>query len=480
MKFALSRKSASPTLTSVVNTDIERFVPTGPPVQRIALEHLVRYRFAGQLAAGASVLDLACGEGYGTEILAKAGAAPCWGVDINGETVLRARKRYGGSGAGFALGDARTLPFADATFDLIICLEFIEHIRHPTEILAECRRILKPDGVALISTPNRLMTAKKSKYHITEYSCAQFKKLLAASFPEALLLTQQSTASSELGSETITPGSPAELENAEYFVAVCGDHPDARIGKSQVVSSRLADVERGFQRSSEHNLKVLKRVTSDRDNLGQLATHQKQLLQGLEEDRGNLKSELASQSKLYRSVAADRDNLVRLLAEHKEQLAGVAADRDNLDRSLAEHREHLAGVKADRDNLRQEFEHRAESQQAVEADRDNLRQELERRAELEQAVEADRDNLRREMERQGELQQGVEVDRANLRELAEEQARQLERASEQIASLGQDCQDLERAAQERRQRIAELDGELAVVLGSRSWKLLKKLGIAKR
>ncbi len=459
MKFALRRKSASPALTSVVNADIERFVPTGPPVQRIALEHLVRYRFAGQLSSGARVLDLACGEGYGTEILAKAGAVPCWGVDICGETILRAHRRYGNSGASFALGDARVLPFADATFDLIICLEFIEHIRHPEEILAECRRTLRADGVALISTPNRLMTAKKSKYHVTEYSCAQFEKLLAATFPGAIMLAQQSTACSELGSQTITPDSPAELEDAEYFVAVCGDDPGARIGQRQAVSSRLADVERGFQRSSEHNLQVLKRVTADRDNLGKLATHLKQQLQGIEDDRRNLKSELASQNELHQNVTVDRDNLLQSLAEQSELLAGIEADRDNLLREL---------------------EHRAELQQAVEVDRDNLRQELEHRAELQQAVEADRGNLRRELERQDELQQGVALDRANLRELAEEQKRQLERANQQVASLEQDCQDLERADQEKSQRIAELDRELAEVLGSRSWKLLKKLGIAKK
>ena len=85
----------------------------------------MRYRLAAQLAPGRRVLDAGSGEGYGTAILAAAGAASAVGIDLDEESVAHARERYGPM---FQAADAADLPFDDASFDLVVCFETIEHL----------------------------------------------------------------------------------------------------------------------------------------------------------------------------------------------------------------------------------------------------------------------------------------------------------------------------------------------------------------
>ena len=87
--------------------DVERFDPSGPPLRRIALEHRARYHLAKALAAGSAVLDLGCGEGYGTAMIADAGAERTVGLELSLSAGARARRAYGSGGASFVIGDAR-------------------------------------------------------------------------------------------------------------------------------------------------------------------------------------------------------------------------------------------------------------------------------------------------------------------------------------------------------------------------------------
>src|SRR4051794_32573767 len=96
---------------------LERVVEGATPAHQWA-EHRTRYAFASELAAGRRVLDVACGSGYGSRILADAGADTVVGVDLDADAVVYARQRYGGPGVTFLPGNACAPPVT-GPFDLI-------------------------------------------------------------------------------------------------------------------------------------------------------------------------------------------------------------------------------------------------------------------------------------------------------------------------------------------------------------------------
>jgi SAM-dependent methyltransferase len=124
---------------------------------RLAAEHVVRYAFAATLCRGRRVLDVACGEGYGTYMLAQGGASAVVGVDVAADAVAMARTRFSAAGVRYLVGDATELPAvlsAEAPFDLVVSFETIEHVADVERFLAGIRAVLAPDGVVVISAPN--------------------------------------------------------------------------------------------------------------------------------------------------------------------------------------------------------------------------------------------------------------------------------------------------------------------------------------
>jgi SAM-dependent methyltransferase len=157
---------------------------------RIFWEHIARYRFATGFVRGKRVLDVACGEGYGASSLAKAGASSVVGVDISDEVCEHARRKYG---LDARTGDAAGIPLPDRSVDVIVSFETIEHVPAPAAFLRECARVLVPEGVLIISTPNRPVysgDSKQNPFHRTEFDEDEFLSLLRSHFKTARLYTQ--------------------------------------------------------------------------------------------------------------------------------------------------------------------------------------------------------------------------------------------------------------------------------------------------
>jgi len=179
----------------------ERFVPEELRGHLIDAEHQARYRWAAALAVGSEVLDAACGVGYGAEILVNSGARRVVGLDLSAEAVLNARERVGGA-AEFILGDLRRLPFEDDAFDLITCFEAIEHVVDGHVVLDELRRVLRPTGVLLISSPNREVFTPGNPHHVHEYTPAELEAALGARFAHVRLHRQNAHLASLLAGES--------------------------------------------------------------------------------------------------------------------------------------------------------------------------------------------------------------------------------------------------------------------------------------
>ena len=163
----------------------ERFVPG--TAGEIWYEHWHRYHFALPLVAGREVLDVACGEGYGSALLARS-AARVSGVDIAPEAIAHARSRYAGSpNLAFHTANCAALPFADASFDAVVSFETIEHITSQDAFLDEVRRVLRPDGFVVLSCPNKAEYTDArdhvNEFHIRELYRDEFAALVTRRFP---------------------------------------------------------------------------------------------------------------------------------------------------------------------------------------------------------------------------------------------------------------------------------------------------------
>lgn len=141
--------------------------------------HLERYRFAAQHARPGRLLDLACGVGYGTRLLADeaAGVESALGVDLSQGAVAYARDRYGRPGVEFVASDG--LAFADpAGFDTIVSLETIEHVPDPAALVAHLAGLLRPGGVLVASAPTT-PSADVNLHHLHDFTERSFRRLFA-------------------------------------------------------------------------------------------------------------------------------------------------------------------------------------------------------------------------------------------------------------------------------------------------------------
>jgi SAM-dependent methyltransferase len=160
----------------------ERIVPDETEPGIVAL-HLKRYEFARPYCVARRVLDAGCGVGYGSAFLGEF-ATSVVGVDVSEEAIDYARARYGGGNVEFAVGDLERLERRDGEFDAVVAFEVIEHLRHPELFVAEARRLLKPDGVLVVSTPraDRGDERPENPFHEREFAPDEFERLLRESF----------------------------------------------------------------------------------------------------------------------------------------------------------------------------------------------------------------------------------------------------------------------------------------------------------
>ena len=170
----------------------ERMIPEGSdPVT--FWEHIYRYRFATQFIKGKKVLDIACGEGYGTAALLKAGAESIVGVDISESTCMYAGHKYG---INAQVGRAEQIPLPNQSMDVIVSFETIEHLSNPEIFLSECYRVLVADGLLVISTPNKQIYNRRiadNPFHQRELEINEFISLLSVNFKNLALYAQQPT-----------------------------------------------------------------------------------------------------------------------------------------------------------------------------------------------------------------------------------------------------------------------------------------------
>jgi len=194
----------------------ERFMPE--VAGQIAFEHLHRYHFAARFCAGKQVLDVACGEGYGSQILSTV-ATSVIGIDISAEAVEHASLRYGSDHLRFVEASAALLPLADDSLDVVVSFETIEHHDQHEEMLSEIRRVLRPGGLMIMSSPNKqyysIETGYSNPYHVKELFRHELVELVGRYFPQQ-----------EVYSQRVVHGSLLVADGAAAFDSIQGTGPE--------------------------------------------------------------------------------------------------------------------------------------------------------------------------------------------------------------------------------------------------------------
>lgn len=224
----------------------ERFTPECQ--REIWYEHYHRYALASRWCKGLRTLDAACGEGYGSALLAQS-ASSVEGLDISAAAIEHAQKRYGSiTNLNFQEADCTELPFADDEFDCITSFETLEHLEAQDQLLSEFRRVLKPGGFLALSSPDKAIYTDLHKtdneFHVKELYRDELEALINRHFGVSRLLGQKLAFHSAiwtLPNLADNPGSAAQKvaldqiseertrsldsinQPAMYFIALCAD-----------------------------------------------------------------------------------------------------------------------------------------------------------------------------------------------------------------------------------------------------------------
>jgi SAM-dependent methyltransferase len=225
---------------STLNWTGERLVP-GASGDAIA-EHLHRYALAREFAKGRTVLDIASGEGYGTALLAEV-AREVVGVEIDAAAVAHASAKYARPNLRYVQGSATAIPLETGVVDLAVSFETIEHLAEHEQMLAELRRVLRPGGLLVISSPERREYTEAAHYrnphHVKELDADEFAALLKRHFPHVEMLGQRLIYGSAIagsngaGGLRVFAGDFEKIEATDgvprprFLVARCSDVPIA-------------------------------------------------------------------------------------------------------------------------------------------------------------------------------------------------------------------------------------------------------------
>jgi SAM-dependent methyltransferase len=331
----------------------ERFVPGTPG--EIWIEHWHRYHFAARWAAGQRVLDVACGEGYGSALLARH-AKDVVGVDVSPAAIEHATREYADvRNVRFVNASCTELPLADASVDLVVSFETIEHITGQERFMDEVARVLAPGGMLLLSSPDkREYTDRRgfvNEFHVKELYREELAALVGRHFPAMSWYGQKATFYSLIAPEA--PGATVRitevdeqdpshagerLSNPMYFI-VAAARDAAALSAVPPATGILADRGDWVYRDYEKVMRWLNECAAERQKLqGEAASRDADLAQS--------RAEVAAR-------AAEAERLREEVTERVRELEALRGDAEHLRNQLGDARHELARARTWRGWLRQ-------------------------------------------------------------------------------------------------------------------------------
>lgn len=336
----------------------ERFVPL---VQgEIKYEHLHRYALSLEFAVDKSVLDVASGEGYGAAMLARV-ARSVTGVDLDPETVRHARHNYHFSNLNFLVGGCHELPVPDASVDLVTSFETIEHHDLYEEMMREVKRVLRPGGILIISSPNRLVYSDERNYtnpfHVRELYYDEFRELLGRHFKHQRMYGQRLAAGSFVlplqgaGEDALRAysGDPehlsqqmCRLSSPVYFVAICSD---AALPERPTIGSLYVDAKDDLLKQFEvEKLGLFEELQKTRDAAFEREQSFEAQIEGIREELSRARAGYEGQiERMTDDLSGAREGYEKEIKKITGELAQARAEGEAL---LSRGAEELAAARA--------------------------------------------------------------------------------------------------------------------------------------
>jgi len=324
----------------------------------IGYEHLHRYAFATQFVRNKRVLDLASGEGYGSNLLAKT-AKQVVGIDIDEQTVRHAKNKYLLPHLDFKAGSILDVPIeGNGVFDVIVCFEALEHVDDHHKLLSEAKRLLTPNGLFLVSTPNKMLYTDEPQFnnpfHVHELYFDEFKALLENYFRQVEFLGQRIHCTSNMWpifpenqtypSEFVIERTPKEFafvppekRAAIYFIAVASNAAKPIGGHV----SFLVDISNDLIR---HRDGIIGKVTAERDNLQARAS-------ALEDQNASFQSTIQAYQRLLAQRQEQISKLNEFVKQKDKRLSDLHQTLTETQNNYARDVAWLQSVLADRQNL---------------------------------------------------------------------------------------------------------------------------------
>lgn len=238
----------------------ERFIP-GVEDNKLEIEHYQRYLSVRKLVQDKVVLDAACGEGYGSNIIASV-ARDVTGLDIDGDTIERAKVNYGQQdNLHFLQGTIEKIPLGNESVDVVVSFETIEHVPEQIQqtFLEEIARVLKKDGILIMSTPNKKIYSDlfnyKNEFHVKEFYHNEFLAFLHEKFKYIKLFNQAfqivsmiSACEGQNGEVAYCTDNQDYIQNGKYYIAVASNASVNADTFASVYINRFGEYEENIQR----------------------------------------------------------------------------------------------------------------------------------------------------------------------------------------------------------------------------------------
>lgn len=350
---------------------MERFTPElRDKHPQLYYEHAHRYLLAKEHIEGGRVLDLACGEGYGSAILAQT-ADFVLGIDKDQSSIETATVRYPKANLNYLAADCSDTKLESQTFDYIVSFETIEHLESPQAFIAEIRRLLRPSGLLIISSPDKKEYSETNEitnpYHLNELYQEEFKELLSTRFSNCHFATQRLVAGSLIQSEKTaalestlqgifsgdleTSSFDKHMQQGLYSLAFCSDAPLPTIKLGLFENKQDSDFSWDATEQYRPTLKKLLEAHNSLKNRGTPASVESLL---------NVIADIEKQNQAAQNLIASKDDEIvksyavaeQLRSEVAELLNRVARQND-LTKMVEEERDNAI---AQRDNFQERYE----------------------------------------------------------------------------------------------------------------------------
>ena len=322
----------------------------------IGYEHLHRYAYATQFVQKKKVLDLACGEGYGSYVLAKT-AELVVGIDIDEKAIRHAQNKYIKQNLDFKVGSITEVPISGQNlFDVAVCFEALEHVEDHPRLLSEVKRLLSPNGIFIVSTPNKTEYTDEPQYnnpfHVHELYFDEFREVLEQHFKNVRFLGQRIYCNSSIW--PVFPGGDSKVveymidrtlkefifvENDKrtplYFLAVASDGDNIKETGSALIDISDALLKQKDEQIAAH-AREQERLAQEVAQLRLTVQSEQQVLAGKDRQIVDLRSE---QERLGQEVAQLRltvQSEQQVLAGKDQQIVDLRSEQERLAQEVAQ------------------------------------------------------------------------------------------------------------------------------------------------